>query len=80
MFAALTLSGIWRTAALEFDLLLARLAREWDGRSRVVARGLQPIGQLIGLLARGAAAGRKLTERHARLAARVDDRLLRLAH
>ena len=83
----LTVSGLWRAAAVVLDALLEGLAREWTTRGQEpdaavpapAARALRAVAALATLARRAAGAVGRLTAAHRRLAVRLDDRLLRFA-
>ncbi len=87
VFAALTLTGLWRSFAQALDGLAGGLERGWrqsaDGYGRAPPRplriGLTPLSALAALAAGVAELAQRLSGAHLRFVAGVDERLLRRA-
>ena len=84
VFALLTVSGLWRSLALALDGLARGLDGEWRRTAdRTVDAwwpfriALRAAGWLHGVAASAAAALSRLSAAHLRLAADIDERLLR---
>lgn len=83
--AALTVSGLWSTAALAIDRLLLGVERGWRDQAqsppprlhRAVRWLFRIVPRLHALASRVAAPARRATAAHLRLAKRADQRLLR---